>query len=165
MKKQDEKKPDRFLRMPEVEKLTGMKKSTIYAHAREGSFPNPKQIGSRSIGFLESDVQAWIAARINGKKPSIPSNFAPKKVDETPKGDALGNRKKLLKRYVNYDITTLDDYWLCLASTFEDALIMGGATPNVDYTLLDLFRETKAFALQAFSTPSGLSITVGWPTD
>jgi prophage regulatory protein len=52
---------DAFLRLPAVKSLTGLSRSSIYAKVRAGEFPQPVSIGVRSIGWVESEVQQWIA--------------------------------------------------------------------------------------------------------
>lgn len=54
----------RFLRLPEVEKATGKKRSTIYRDIASGSFPAPYDLGSsRSVGWLSTEISAWILSR------------------------------------------------------------------------------------------------------
>jgi len=54
----------RFLRLPEVEKATGKKRSTIYRHIAAGTFPAPYDLGSsRSVGWLSTEINAWILSR------------------------------------------------------------------------------------------------------
>ncbi|MQM38448.1 hypothetical protein KBTX_02459 [wastewater metagenome] len=52
--------PDRILRRPEVERITGMGRSALYAAMQEGRFPRPVKLGPRAVGWRESEVQAWI---------------------------------------------------------------------------------------------------------
>lgn len=52
---------DRILRRPEVEAITGLARSTIYDRVRNGRFPSPVILGARSVGWRQSDVEAWIA--------------------------------------------------------------------------------------------------------
>jgi prophage regulatory protein len=52
---------DAILRLPAVKSLTGLSRSSIYAKVRAGEFPQPVSIGVRSIGWIESEVQQWIA--------------------------------------------------------------------------------------------------------
>lgn len=44
-----------------------LSKATIYKMIKAGTFPAPKQLGARSVGWLESDIQAWIDSRISTK--------------------------------------------------------------------------------------------------
>ncbi|HEU5048401.1 MAG TPA: AlpA family transcriptional regulator [Rickettsiales bacterium] len=54
----------RILRLPEVIKRTGWKRSSIYAHEKAGQFPKRVKLGLRSVGWLESEIDAWIENRI-----------------------------------------------------------------------------------------------------
>jgi len=59
-------KPDhRFLRRREVESRTGLSRSTIYLAMSRGNFPKPVKLGERAVGWLESDIDAWISSRID----------------------------------------------------------------------------------------------------
>lgn len=57
-------KPERLLRLAEVEQRTGLRKSTIYARMRlqPAQFPPCVAIGCRSVAWRESEIDAWIAA-------------------------------------------------------------------------------------------------------
>ena len=56
--------PTRFLRLPEVTARTGLSRSTIQVRLAEGRFPRPVSLGSRAVGWLESEVDEWIRERI-----------------------------------------------------------------------------------------------------
>ncbi len=58
------KKPERFLRLPEVEASVGLKKSAIYSMVGKGTFPKPLRLTARAVVWPESLVQAWIQQRI-----------------------------------------------------------------------------------------------------
>jgi prophage regulatory protein len=53
-----------FLRRKQVETRTGLSRSTIYQYIKDGDFPKPVPLGPRAVGWLESDVSDWIAARV-----------------------------------------------------------------------------------------------------
>lgn len=54
----------RYLRLPEVMKLVGKKRSTIYRDIRLGKFPAPYELGSsRSVGWLSTDLYDWMFSR------------------------------------------------------------------------------------------------------
>lgn len=59
---------DKFLRLPAVEELVGLKKSTIYELMRkptsEGGFPKPTRLGRRTVAWPESAVLTWVQERI-----------------------------------------------------------------------------------------------------
>lgn len=58
-------KGDRVLRLPEVVERVGLKRPTIYKRARAGTFPQPIKLGPNSSGWLESEIDAFLA---NAKK-------------------------------------------------------------------------------------------------
>lgn len=51
---------DRVLRLPEVENICGIKKSTIRRHELAGTFPARIRIGSRSVGWKLSEIKQWL---------------------------------------------------------------------------------------------------------
>ena len=55
------KKGESILRLPEVEKRTGLRRATIYRRAGEGSFPKPVRLGPNSTGWLESEIDGFLA--------------------------------------------------------------------------------------------------------
>ena len=63
-----------FLRRRQVQTRTGLSRSTIYQYIKNGVFPKPVPLGPRAVGWLESDVSEWIAARVKiaraGGRPS-----------------------------------------------------------------------------------------------
>lgn len=54
-----------ILRRKQVEKRTGLSRSTIYLYMDEGLFPKPISLGPRAVGWLENEIQEWLAARID----------------------------------------------------------------------------------------------------
>jgi prophage regulatory protein len=53
-----------ILRRKQVEKRTGLSRSTIYLRIQEGTFPRPINIGARAVGWLENEIDEWLAARL-----------------------------------------------------------------------------------------------------
>jgi len=58
--------PERILRFPEVKRLSGLSRSTIYLRISEGLFPKPIALGPRMVGWRESEISSINAARIRG---------------------------------------------------------------------------------------------------
>lgn len=56
---------DVILRLPAVKGRTGLSRSTIYSRVATGTFPSPVPLGERAIGWLESEVDSWLASQIN----------------------------------------------------------------------------------------------------
>jgi prophage regulatory protein len=53
-----------LIRMPTVEKDSGLKRSAIYKLISEGSFPQPIKLTTRSSAWIKAEVKEWIARRI-----------------------------------------------------------------------------------------------------
>ncbi|HGA9036601.1 TPA: helix-turn-helix transcriptional regulator [Salmonella enterica subsp. enterica serovar Java] len=53
-----------LIRLTEVQRRTGYSKAWIYRLMSNREFPASVKIGSRAIGFVESEVDEWIAERI-----------------------------------------------------------------------------------------------------
>jgi len=49
-----------LLRLTQVEKITGLKKSAIYQRISEGTFPAPVKLGTRAVAWRSDVVQTWI---------------------------------------------------------------------------------------------------------
>ena len=54
----------RFMRRPEVEKVTGLPRSTLYEKIAAGKFPKPVPLGARSVGWPEAEVIDWQEERL-----------------------------------------------------------------------------------------------------
>ena len=52
-----------ILRLQSVKQQCGMSRTAIYAAIRRGEFPPQVQLSARSVGWLESAIQEWIAGR------------------------------------------------------------------------------------------------------
>ena len=55
----------RLIRLAEVLKRTGHSRSWTYKLIDKGEFPEPIKTGSRSIAFIESEINDWIEQRVN----------------------------------------------------------------------------------------------------
>ena len=53
---------DEMLRLPEVLKRTGLSSWTLNRMEKAGEFPMRRKLGRRSVGWLASDVDKWVAA-------------------------------------------------------------------------------------------------------
>lgn len=54
----------RIVRLKDVVDATGLGRSTIYKYIQEGFFPVPVPLGGRAVGWVESEVEGWIADRV-----------------------------------------------------------------------------------------------------
>jgi prophage regulatory protein len=65
MQTEDQKIKERILRLADVKIRTGLSRSTIYLNISNGTFPKHISLGARCVGWLESEIDAWIQARIH----------------------------------------------------------------------------------------------------
>lgn len=65
--------PLTILRRKQVEARTGLSRSSIYARLRHNpkrpgdydpTFPKPVSVGAKAVGWLEHELEAWIAAQV-----------------------------------------------------------------------------------------------------
>jgi prophage regulatory protein len=56
-----EARSNRILRLPGVKEKTGKGKTAIYDAVKAGTFPAPIKLGRRASGWLESEIDDWIA--------------------------------------------------------------------------------------------------------
>lgn len=54
----------KLLRLPNVEAVTGYKRSTIYRLIKQGGFPAPISLGARASAWIEDEISDWIQKRI-----------------------------------------------------------------------------------------------------
>ncbi len=54
----------RMLRLPDVLQKTGLSRSQIYRLITLGAFPTQIRLGERTSGWIESEIDGWLAGRI-----------------------------------------------------------------------------------------------------
>ena len=54
---------DVLLTRPEVERRTGLSRSTLYRKMREGTFPVPLKVSERVVRWRDSDIRAYVDSR------------------------------------------------------------------------------------------------------
>lgn len=66
-----------ILRRKQVEERIGLSRSTIYAKLRRNpkrpgdydpTFPQPVSIGAKAVGWVESEVEAWLTNQIKNSR-------------------------------------------------------------------------------------------------
>ncbi len=62
---------NKVLRLKAVKESTGLSRSSIYAMIKSCDFPESISLGSRSVGWLEADIQQWIDTRINNSRNEV----------------------------------------------------------------------------------------------
>ena len=54
---------DRILREPEVQRTTGLSRTTRWRGVKAGTFPKPVKLTASTIGWYQTDVAHWLAER------------------------------------------------------------------------------------------------------
>lgn len=57
-----------ILRLPAVKNRTGLSRSTIYLRITNNEFPASISLGGRAVGWLEKDVDAWLAEKVEASR-------------------------------------------------------------------------------------------------
>lgn len=52
-----------YLRWPVVQQISGLSRVTVWRMEREDRFPRRRQISANSVGWLQSEVDAWVGSR------------------------------------------------------------------------------------------------------
>ena len=58
---------DRFISMIEVLDRICLSKTHLYRKINAGQFPRPVPLGPQKVAFLESEIEAWMAARLQAR--------------------------------------------------------------------------------------------------
>ncbi len=61
------------LRLPQVIRVTGLCRSTIYQMEAEQRFPRRIKISTRAVGWLHAEVQAWLTNRVECSRGTTPT--------------------------------------------------------------------------------------------
>lgn len=56
--------PRRFLRLSQVEELTGFKRSHIYNLMKTGEFPSSVKLGARAVAWDSLAIESWQLQRL-----------------------------------------------------------------------------------------------------
>ncbi len=57
-----------ILRRKQVEARVGLRRSTIYAKIAAGEFPAPVNLGGRAVGWLQHEIENWLADRVQATR-------------------------------------------------------------------------------------------------
>ena len=60
-----------LLRRPDVERITGLSRSSIYAKIKTGEFPRPVPLTSRIVAWIESEIVGWVQSRIDVREMNL----------------------------------------------------------------------------------------------
>lgn len=52
-----------YLRWPTVQEVSGLSRPTVWRMERDNRFPRRRQLSANSVGWLKSEVDAWVETR------------------------------------------------------------------------------------------------------
>jgi prophage regulatory protein len=92
----------KLLRIADLIALTGLSQSTLMRLEREGKLPSRRKISSQAMGWLSTEIEAWMAAlptptqRRNPRQDYLcpKCNAKLKRVDDFASGEAWGECTK-----------------------------------------------------------------------
>ena len=67
----EKKESHQILRLPDVKRITGLSRSTIYFRMHQGTFPGSVNLGGRAVGWVYCEVQEWVNLRIEASRKHI----------------------------------------------------------------------------------------------
>jgi prophage regulatory protein len=79
-----------MLRLPQVIDATGLGKTTIYELQGRGDFPMRVKITAHSVAWVEEEVQAWLAQRVEKGR----SQWAPQSTVIPGQSPSRASRKR-----------------------------------------------------------------------
>ncbi len=71
----------RFMRIHDVIKTTGLSRALVYREMNAGRFPRSIAISAKAVAWLEEEVEAWQAERLAAREGD-PSNAGVSSDDE-----------------------------------------------------------------------------------
>jgi len=60
--------PLQILRLQQVCRMTGLSRSLVYQMEAEQRFPKRIRLTERAVGWIEGEVQGWLAERVAGSR-------------------------------------------------------------------------------------------------
>ncbi|SFM36504.1 helix-turn-helix transcriptional regulator [Nitrosomonas communis] len=54
----------KFIRLNQVKTITGLSRSSIYQFIKDGNFPSQVKLGARSVAWVASEIEEWMASCI-----------------------------------------------------------------------------------------------------
>jgi prophage regulatory protein len=73
-----------ILRLPRVLEKTGLSRSTLYEQMANDMFPRPVSLGARAVGWISSEVDVWLEARIGSDRKA----WTPPQTSSRPRSEA-----------------------------------------------------------------------------
>jgi prophage regulatory protein len=81
--------PEKILRLQAVMERCGLSRITLFNQMAVSEFPTSKALGAHSVGWLESEINARIAARINASRNDRRNKNSPGSRGSNHRGHAV----------------------------------------------------------------------------
>lgn len=52
-----------LIRLPEVQQMIGLSRTTIWRAVRSGTFPSPLRVSQNAVAWRRDEIQTWIQQR------------------------------------------------------------------------------------------------------
>ena len=82
--REKEEPPYTILRLAAVLRRTGLSRATLYNQIASQQFPRQVSLGARAVGWVEGEVEDWIAERAKGRPRSRANSVSETAVDRGP---------------------------------------------------------------------------------
>jgi prophage regulatory protein len=80
---------DRFVSLAEVVDRVSFSKTHIYRKIAAGTFPRPVPLGPNKVAFLESEVDRWMAERLEAREAQEGFNERRQRASRRAAGEVL----------------------------------------------------------------------------
>ena len=64
-----------MIKLKEVQKMTSLSRSSIYAYIDKGIFPTQVKLGARSVAWKNDEIIAWLESRISARDAANSSTY------------------------------------------------------------------------------------------
>jgi prophage regulatory protein len=64
-----------MIKLKEVQKMTSLSRSSIYAYIDKGIFPAQVKLTHRSVAWINEEVTAWVESRISARDAANSSTY------------------------------------------------------------------------------------------
>ena len=64
-----------MIKLKEVQKMTSLSRSSIYAYIDKGIFPTQVKLGARSVAWKNEEIIAWLESRILARDAANSSTY------------------------------------------------------------------------------------------
>ena len=64
-----------LIKLKDVQRITSLSRSSIYAYMDKGIFPTQVKLGARSVAWKNEEIIAWLESRISARDAANSSTY------------------------------------------------------------------------------------------